>query len=101
MAGARVARRREEFLQPHLARCVSSLTASLLTIPGAVIGFEGFEGGERGMHSQCYLPSTSVAQMPLPRFSLRHTQARLYALRPKFLRDLARAIRQRATIRLY
>ena len=32
------------------------LNDALLTITGAVIGFEGFEGGERGMHSQYYLP---------------------------------------------
>jgi hypothetical protein len=32
------------------------LNGPLLTIAGAVIGFEGFEGGERGMHSQYYLP---------------------------------------------
>jgi hypothetical protein len=32
------------------------LNDPLLTITGAVTGFEGFEGGERGMHSQCYSP---------------------------------------------
>ena len=32
------------------------LNDALLTITGALIGFEGFEGGERGMHSQYYLP---------------------------------------------
>ena len=40
MADAIRVRRREYSCSPHLASSVSSLTAQLLTIPGAVTGFK-------------------------------------------------------------
>jgi hypothetical protein len=46
----------EARLIPAARQLRKQLNGPLLTIAGAVIGFEGFEGGERGMHSQYYLP---------------------------------------------
>ena len=55
-----VARRRSEAAAriipaAHLGSCVNSLTGPSLTITGAVIGFEGFEGAGH-----------SIAVMPAP-----------------------------------
>jgi hypothetical protein len=42
------------FLKSPPRQLHKQLNGPLLTIPGAVTGFEGFEGGERGTRSQCY-----------------------------------------------
>jgi hypothetical protein len=42
-----------------------------------------------GLSAERLHNGTAVGSNALPRFSFRYTQARLYALRPKFLRDLA------------
>jgi hypothetical protein len=47
--------RAEARLIPAGRQLRKELNGPLLTIAGVVIGFEGFESGERGMHSQCSL----------------------------------------------
>jgi hypothetical protein len=44
----------EARLIPAARQLPKQLNGPLMTISGAVIGFDGFKGGERGMHSQYY-----------------------------------------------
>jgi hypothetical protein len=64
------------------------------------VGFEGFEGGEPGARSQ--RPALNqCGSTVFAAISFRTRVARLHAQSRKFLRELPRAIQQRATIRRY